>query len=179
MEPRLTVASDTVTPRSTASATSASTKSRPSFGSDVVKDRAYNAANPRNNLINSDIAYRVKQNLDLHHLWTDLSIHRVEVVSPEAFPLLDDGQIVLVLGRPPDKLYSSDSYDQDGSPKEEWILPVRTESKWSLKRWVSVFESLAAYQGVRPDRMLMAMYTEDSTVVYYFVHWGLINPRKN
>ncbi|KAK9360039.1 Sen15 protein-domain-containing protein [Lipomyces starkeyi] len=179
MEPRCTVTPDAATQRSTALASSASTKSRPTFGSDVLRDRAYSAANPRNNLTNSDIAYRVKQNLDLHHLWTDLSIHRVNVVSPESFPVLDDGQIVLVLGRPPDKLYSTDSYDEDGSPKDEWVLPVRTEAKWSLKRWVGVFESITAYQGLAPDRILMAMYTEDSTVVYYFVHWGLIRPRKN
>ncbi|KAK9366809.1 Sen15 protein-domain-containing protein [Lipomyces kononenkoae] len=157
----------------------ASEQSRPTFGSDDLRDKAYNAANPQNNLANSDIACRVKRNLDLHHLWTDLSIHRVDVVTRESLPLLNDGQVVLVRGRPPDKLYSTDSYDEHDSPKQEWILPVRTESKWSVKRWVSVFESIAAYQGLAPERILMAMYTDDSTVVYYFVHWGLIKPRKN
>ncbi|KAK9236265.1 Sen15 protein-domain-containing protein [Lipomyces kononenkoae] len=179
MESRFTQTPDTATECSSASEMSCSGPLRPTFDSDDFRDKAYNAANPRNNLANSDIACRVKRNLDLHHLWMDLSIHRVNLVTKESIPFLDDGQIVLVLGRPPDKLYSTDSYDEDDSPKQEWVLPVRTESKWSAKRWVSVFESLADYHGKAPERILMAMYTDDSTVVYYFIHWGLIKPRKN
>ncbi|KAK7207223.1 Sen15 protein-domain-containing protein [Myxozyma melibiosi] len=156
-----------------------SSKSRPMYGSRGLADRAYNAANPQNNLINSDLAHRVKRNLDLQHLWTELSIHRVPVLAPDAFEFLDGGELVFVLGRPADRLYATDEYDEDGLPVHEWILPVRTESTWSIQRTVAVFESLEAYTRAPVKRVLMGMYTDDSTVVYYFVHKGLIKPRKH
>lgn len=156
-----------------------SSSSRPKFGSQGLADRAFNAASAENNLINSDLAHRVKLNLDLQHLWTDLSVHRMPALSPESFKFLDAEELVFVLGRPTDRLYATDLYDADGLPSHEWILPVRTESNWSIRRWVSVFESLEAFTNESIKRILMAMYTDDSTVVYYFVHNGLIKPRKN
>ncbi|KAK9448338.1 tRNA-splicing endonuclease subunit Sen15 [Limtongia smithiae] len=144
-----------------------------------MPDRALNAADVHNSLTNSDLGHRVKLNLDLHHLWTNLSLHRVYVLNSDAFQFLDDGNIVFVQGQPPDKLYATDSTEEDGVQPMEWVLPVRTESTWSLRKWVAVFESLEAYQQSPVKRILMGLYTEDSTVVYYFVHNSLIKPRRN
>ncbi|KAK9457355.1 Sen15 protein-domain-containing protein [Dipodascopsis uninucleata] len=150
-----------------------------------MADRAFNAFQKSNNRTNVDIANKVKLNLDLHHLWTELELHQFPVVddekSSDAFPYLDNGEIVLITGRPPDKLYSTDSKDPNDDSKilTEWILPARKESNWSLRKWAVIFKTIEVYTGVIVNRILMALYTEDSTVVYYFVHKGLIKPRKN
>ncbi|KAA8904638.1 hypothetical protein FN846DRAFT_756298, partial [Sphaerosporella brunnea] len=54
--------------------------------------------------------------------------------------------------------------------------------KWSPKKMAEVFDSLPAGDwdvdvkgGLRKKRLLLA---EDSTVVYYFIHDGVVKPRR-
>ncbi|KAK9468281.1 Sen15 protein-domain-containing protein [Lipomyces arxii] len=156
-----------------------SSRCRPAVSSRNVYSRALNGANASNNLINLDIAERVRLNLDLHHLWTDLTVCPIRLQQNDAFEFLDNNQITLVRGRPPEKLYATDTLTDDGLTNLEWILPARSESKWSVNKWVTVFQALSTAEDSGPTRILMALYTNDSTVVYYFVHRGLISPRKN
>ncbi|KAK9461906.1 tRNA-splicing endonuclease subunit Sen15, partial [Lipomyces oligophaga] len=131
----------------------------------------------------------VVRNLDLQHLWTDLSTHDVPIDPSLAstFPFLQNSNLIFIQGRPPDKLYSNDPLDTSVTTDEnsqtttrlEWVLAARTESDWSVQKWVAVFNSLEIYTGSPVNRIVMALWTNDSTVVYYFVHSGLRKPRKN
>lgn len=72
------------------------------------------------------------------------------------------------------------------------MLPTHLKEKWSLRRFAEVFDAV----GERPPdgeedegrkvekrrggkRVLLATVSDDSTVVYYIVHDGIVKPRQN
>ncbi|KAL9535032.1 putative tRNA-splicing endonuclease subunit [Sphaerulina musiva] len=80
--------------------------------------------------------------------------------------------------------------------EREWVLPSQVREKWSLRRLGEVFDSIERVpssssrvgpQGVvvnqwrenSPKRLLLATLDDDSTVVYYIVHDGIVKPRQN
>ncbi|KAL7271305.1 hypothetical protein RUND412_005949 [Rhizina undulata] len=76
--------------------------------------------------------------------------------------------------------------DVEGDDQEEWVLPVDLREKWTLRKWAAVFDSLPEgfwgvdkHGNVRGKRLLLAVVSEDSTVVYYIVHDGIVKPRQN
>lgn len=73
-------------------------------------------------------------------------------------------------GTPPKKLHPDDLEPV----QEEIILETRTSAKWTVAQWVDIFEIVSPAQ-----RIVMAMVTDDSTVVYYIIYKGLQVPRKN
>ncbi|KAI9646230.1 hypothetical protein NHQ30_005670 [Ciborinia camelliae] len=88
-------------------------------------------------------------------------------------------------------------------PEREWVLPTHLEEKWSLARFAEVFDAVgtvpegegaegmeekvegedivgAKWQGEnRQKRILLATLHDDSTVVYYIMHDGIVKPRQN
>lgn len=72
-------------------------------------------------------------------------------------------------GVPAEKLHP----DDPSPPRPETVLITRTKGKWSVAEWSKVFKLVDC------DRIVMAMVTEDSAVVYYLVYKGLQVPRKN
>ena len=96
--------------------------------------------------------------------------------------------------------------EQDVAIEREWVLPTHLKEKWSLQRFAEVFD---AVDKVPPDvedrdgnsktrgkvkvverkgevgsrrggkRVLLATVADDSTVVYYVVHDGIVKPRQN
>lgn len=81
-------------------------------------------------------------------------------------------------------------------PEREWVLPSHLQEKWSLKRFAEVFDMLDVVppghgeeedDGVgwkwrgknRQKRLLLATLHDDSTVVYYIMHDGIVKPRQN
>lgn len=85
-------------------------------------------------------------------------------------------------------------------PDYEWVLPVHLDEKLSLHALAAVFDSIDAlpplakskesladdcpdwqrWRGAkRGKRALMAVVHDDSTVVYYMVHDGIVKPRQN
>lgn len=96
--------------------------------------------------------------------------------------------------------------EQDVVAEREWVLPTHLKEKWSLRRFAEVFD---AVEKVPPDvedkdggtttdgnvkklegnggvgsrrggkRALLATVADDSTVVYYIVHDGIVKPRQN
>jgi tRNA-splicing endonuclease subunit Sen15 len=87
-----------------------------------------------------------------------------------------------------------------GKPEREWVLPTHLAEKWSLRRFGEVFdaieeEPLGEQSGKSEDedverktmaekrrggkRLLLATLGDDSTVVYYVVHDGIVKPRQN
>lgn len=96
----------------------------------------------------------------------------------------------------------------DGSnellPVREWVLPTHIREKWSLKKMGGAFDSISnvppepiagdedlVANGLHDDgstpvdkwrqtkRLLLATLDDDSTVVYYIVHDGIVKPRQN
>ena len=89
----------------------------------------------------------------------------------------------------------------------EWVLPTYLREKWTLRRLANLFDAVGptpptppaadrhAQDGAgtelttstkphaRPTaglkRMLLASVSDDSTVVYYIVHDGIVKPRQN
>lgn len=84
-------------------------------------------------------------------------------------------------------------------PEYEWVLPVHVDERWSMARFAEVFDTIGVLppQAPRPaaaelgpsgkdwrgrdrlKRVLMAMVHDDSTVVYYIMHDGIVKPRQN
>lgn len=94
--------------------------------------------------------------------------------------------------------------DDDGiKPEREWVLPTHLREKWSLKKLAEVFDAIdndahnlaaekahvscdgnepevsSSRQQKRAKRILLATVGDDSTVVYYIVHDGIVKPRQN
>lgn len=88
-------------------------------------------------------------------------------------------------------------------PEREWVLPTHLQEKMSLAKFATVFDALdvvpppgpgeseepengageavgARWQGTnRQKRLLLATVHDDSTVVYYIMHDGIVKPRQN
>lgn len=93
------------------------------------------------------------------------------------------------------------------APQREWVLPSHLKEKWTLRRFGDAFDSVGSVPGEgegeglfeeegeggkeqelaepnkwrtdMPKRMLLATLDDDSTVVYYIVHDGIVKPRQN
>ncbi|KAI9672818.1 MAG: hypothetical protein M1831_000254 [Alyxoria varia] len=96
-----------------------------------------------------------------------------------------------------------DGIKEKDLPRErEWVLPTRIREKWSLKKFAEVFNEITVWPP-EPEqeengpptpanttiegqnkwrilkRVLLATVDDDSTVVYYIVHDGIVKPRQN
>ena len=90
--------------------------------------------------------------------------------------------------------------------EREWVLPSHLREKWSLKRFGEVFDDISMVPTTgsgtllfeedkemsgeqveveeenewrKTKRLLLATLDDDSTVVYYIVHDGIVKPRQN
>ena len=89
-------------------------------------------------------------------------------------------------------------------PEREWVCPSHLREKWSLRRFGEVFDEITMEppeldeieeNGQRrhenngledpmnkwrtKKRILLATLDDDSTIVYYIVHDGIVKPRQN
>ncbi len=88
--------------------------------------------------------------------------------------------------------------DEEVEVEREWVLPTHLQEKWSLRRFAEVFDAVGEEppegdggamreegtgkgKGKRRGgkRVLLATLGDDSTVVYYIVHDGIVKPRQN
>ena len=76
------------------------------------------------------------------------------------------------------------------SPEEEWVLPSHLREKWSLRQFAEIFDSIqvdpssdspngSANKWRMHKRVVLATLQDDSTVVYYIMHDGIVKPRQN
>lgn len=127
----------------------------------------------------SDVTSNVLANLEYQHDWTSLKIHGTSGSRP------------LIRGLPPRRLYihpddqiaaltheEATGKSVTQSPEYEWVLAVHTEEKWTLRGFAAVFDSIE-HIGPREKRILLATVHNDSTVVYYLMHEGMVKPRQN
>ena len=96
----------------------------------------------------------------------------------------------------------SGAKEQDLPREREWVLPTRIREKWSLKKFAEVFDGITVWPPLPEQedngphasadifvdgqnkwrtlkRVLLATVDDDSTVVYYIVHDGVVKPRQN
>lgn len=84
-------------------------------------------------------------------------------------------------------------------PELEWVLPSQIQENWSLAKFAEVFDAIdvvptrdsevededdqsvgSKWRGRnRQKRLLLATLHDDSTVVYYIMHDGIVKPRQN
>jgi len=89
--------------------------------------------------------------------------------------------------------------DKDMPVGREWVLPTHVREKWSLRKFAEVFDAIGEVppselepgrhsggeeraswkRRSREKRVLMAVVNDDSTIVYYIVHDGIVKPRQN
>lgn len=88
-----------------------------------------------------------------------------------------------------------------GEPEREWVLPTHLAEKWSLRRFGEVFDRIGEVPPTEAEeeiiekgdvgrrwerrerrggkRVLLATLGDDTTVLYYIVHDGIVKPRQN
>lgn len=153
------------------------------------------------------LAASVFYNLQYQHDWTSLTIHThspsnkkilprptVSGIPPRRAYIHPDEQVEIL------KAEHDTGKSIEQIPEQEWVLPTHWDEKWSLARFSEVFDALdtvplstseesqeeddqavgAKWQGKnRQKRLLLATIHDDSTVVYYIMHDGIVKPRQN
>ncbi|XYA00977.1 tRNA splicing endonuclease subunit [Meyerozyma guilliermondii] len=103
-----------------------------------------------------DLAHQVKTNLEHYHLWTQVTIREI---------LCNGAQTAVVQGIPPE--VTSESI--------EWIIPVDSKGHLETEQFGSWFSGIETLSH-RPKRVIVAIVSDDSSVVYYYVHDGITAP---
>jgi tRNA-splicing endonuclease subunit Sen15 len=127
----------------------------------------------------ADVTSTVLYNLQYQHDWVSLDVHETTAHRP------------LIRGLPPRRLYihpddqiaalereKTTGEPLDQTPEFEWVLAVHPEEKWTIKAFSNVFDSIE-HKGPREKRLVLATVHNDSTVVYYLMHEGMVKPRQN
>jgi tRNA-splicing endonuclease subunit Sen15, fungi type len=144
------------------------------------------------------LAETVLDNLRYQHDWTEL---KILTHSPtESGGAGGAFARPMIIGLPPRRLYVhpddqismvKSSALPDGkifdTPETEWILATHISEKWTIRALADVFDSLPSQQQhqpspphpERPKRIVLATVHNDSTVVYYILHDGIVKPRQN
>lgn len=97
--------------------------------------------------------------------------------------------------------------ESDAQLEREWVLPCHLREKWSLRKMGQVFDAVGVVppgleeereedgkkglegksgrggNGIKKrrggKRILLGIVGDDSTIVYYIVHDGIVKPRQN
>jgi len=152
------------------------------------------------------LALTILHNLQYQHDWTSLSIHGPSSPADSLLPrpILAGLPPRRAYIHPDEQVEILKAEHETGkpigqTPEPEWVLPSHWEEKWSLAQFAAVFDALdtappinetsseAAEETVgykwrgknRQKRLLLATLHDDSTVVYYIVHDGIVKPRQN
>lgn len=153
------------------------------------------------------LATTIKHNLQYQHDWTSLAIHTHSTLTnlPLPRPIVSGLPPRRAYIHPDEQAEILKAEHRTGAaieqhPEQEWVLPTHVEEKWSLSQFSAVFDSLETvpassddalteapestvgvpWQGKnRQKRILLATIHDDSTVVYYIMHDGIVKPRQN
>ncbi|KAH8880746.1 hypothetical protein GQ53DRAFT_669248 [Thozetella sp. PMI_491] len=147
----------------------------------------------------------VLENLEFQHDWTELQVHSTpnlprDVIfglPPRRLYIHPDEQIEII------KAEKNRDEPMPQPPELEWVLPLHLSEKWTVQRFAAVFDGLEAvppessttkvaeesheqearwkqWRGPkRGKRVLLATVQDDSTIVYYLMHDGIVKPRQN
>jgi len=154
-----------------------------------------------------NLASSIAHNLQYHHDWTSLSVHTHSSLtnSPLPRPVISGLPPKRAYIHPDEQVEILKAEYEAGEPIEqiperEWVLPTHLQEKWSLAKFAAIFDALDTlppttheaeaeeraqivghqWQGKnRHKRLLLATLHDDSTVVYYIMHDGIVKPRQN
>lgn len=157
---------------------------------------------PKHPSYHAHLAAQVLHNLQFQHDWTALRLHTHSPNAPHNLlprPLVSGTPSRRVYIHPDEQieLIKAGIKDEHAPAVREWVLPSHLAEKWSLRRFADVFDGISAYppalEGEEVDheamankdkwrrlkRLMLATVDDDSTVVYYIVHDGIVKPRQN
>ena len=143
----------------------------------------------------------VLNNLENQQDWTDVATHSgpahprplISGLPPRRMYMHPDEQIDIIKA---EKALGT-NISQAQEAEYEWVLPVHLSEKLNLSTFAAVFDSIEAlppaakarenedadwkkWRGSkRGKRLLLATIHDDSTVVYYMMHDGIVKPRQN
>lgn len=140
---------------------------------------------PRNHI--NDLVASVYENLENQQDWTSLQVHTHSPNSKSLHPR------PLISGLPPRRIYihPDDQIEMiknntmgaaAQTPEVEWVLSTSLDEHITVEFLSSIFDSMDKPDNLpesRSKRLLLAVRHDDSTVVYYFVHDGIVKPRQN
>jgi tRNA-splicing endonuclease subunit Sen15 len=151
------------------------------------------------------LAQTVLYNLQFQHDWTSLKIHTHSSSTWELFPrpLLSGIPPKRVYVHPDEQVEVLKAEHETGEkiaqfPEREWILPTHLGETFSLEKFAQVFDAIEVMPPMEEDevlledtkvgcqwrgknrqkRLLLATLHDDSTVVYYIMHDGIVKPRQ-
>jgi len=152
------------------------------------------------------LASTILYNLQYQHDWSSLSIHTLSPLNslPLPRPLVSGIPPRRAYIHPDEQVEILKAEHETGEaiiqhPEREWVLPTHLSEKWSLSSFAAIFDALDTvptgfdtgeeprddvvghqWQGKkRQKRILLATLHDDSTVVYYIMHDGIVKPRQN
>jgi tRNA-splicing endonuclease subunit Sen15 len=154
------------------------------------------------------LALSIMHNLQYHHDWTSIAIHTHSTLtnSPLPRPVISGLPPKRAYIHPDEQAEILKAEHITGKPihqvpEREWVLPTHLQERWSLAKFAAVFDALDTvpphggvtlaaeeaaevvghqWQGRnRQKRFLLATLHDDSTVVYYIMHDGIVKPRQN
>ncbi|KUI64098.1 putative tRNA-splicing endonuclease subunit tsp-1 [Cytospora mali] len=142
-------------------------------------------------------------NLENQQDWKDITTHTdpshprplISGLPPRRMYIHPDEQVDIIKA---EKALGT-SISQAQEPEYEWVLPVHLSETLTLSNFAAVFDSIEAvppggkaqeteddgaewkkWRGSkRVKRVLLATIHDDSTVVYYMMHDGIVKPRQN
>lgn len=153
-----------------------------------------------------ELATTVLYNLQHQQDWSDLFIHTMCPVTGEALarPMISGLPPRRAYVHPDEQAEILKTEHEigkvvDQAPEQEWVLPTHLAEKWSLRQFAEIFdaistlppsndsleddnsnEAVSKWRGHnRQKRVLLATLHDDSTIVYYIVHDGIVKPRQN
>ena len=156
---------------------------------------------PAQNAYSSHLAAQVHHDLQYQHEWKSLEIHKTSPTSGMTLPR------PLISGVPPHRVYVHPDEqvemlrqkvdEKNVSVEREWVLPTHLKECWSLRKFAEITDAVENFP-VEPDttsngnkaaskierkrgpkRVLVATVGDDSTIVYYILHDGIVKPRQN
>jgi tRNA-splicing endonuclease subunit Sen15 len=135
----------------------------------------------------NDLVTTVFENLEVQHDWTSLEIQTRSQTgkSPHPRPLISGVPPRRVYLHPDDQIEmikNNTISTAQGTPEVEWVLPANLNENITLEFLATVFDSMDRPESLRTGRskrLLLAVVHDDSTVVYYIVHDGIVKPRQN
>ncbi|KAI4111677.1 MAG: hypothetical protein LQ345_006736 [Seirophora villosa] len=152
------------------------------------------------------LAAQVLHNLQHQHDWTSLQLHTLSPIDssrPLPKPIVSGLPPHRIYVHPDEQIemLKQDVLEKDMPVEREWVLPTHLREKWSLRKFADVFDGLTEVPKVALEdsggnqadgtglkqtksrrggkRLLLATVGDDSTVVYYIVHDGIVKPRQN
>lgn len=154
-----------------------------------------------------ELAITILHNLQYQHDWTNLTIHTHSPITslPLPRPLISGLPPKRAYIHPDEQIELLKAEHETGEKVHigaelEWLLPTHIIEKWSIAKFAAVFDAISTVpprsDDVQPSddgdvvgqqwrgnnrqkRLLLATLHDDSTVVFYIMHDGIVKPRQN